>query len=195
VLVFCHHIRTAIEIGSAIDATLSSSQKKNHVKIAVNKGGKIKEEHSLFARTDKEINVAMGKFNKGKLSVLVATDKLSEGLDLHKRCTHLVHFEYSPSPLRTIQREGRLLRILGGKKEKIQRSVYIAVPFFAGTRDERLVDIMRYRLKAFDLLLGGVRDIKPEDEENGSEKIRQQVFDRVAKLCKEEKTKLRLSVN
>ncbi|MDB4986324.1 MAG: helicase, partial [Myxococcaceae bacterium] len=35
---------------------------------------------------------------------LVATDRLSEGIDLHRCCRHLVHYELSASPIRTIQR-------------------------------------------------------------------------------------------
>ena len=43
--------------------------------------------------------------------VLVTTDRLSEGVDLHRHCRHLVHYELDPSPLRVIQREGRVRRI------------------------------------------------------------------------------------
>lgn len=47
-------------------------------------------------------------------SVLVATDKLSEATDLHQACRFLVHFELPWSPLRVLQRVGRLWRIRGG---------------------------------------------------------------------------------
>ena len=43
--------------------------------------------------------------------VLVVTDKLSEGIDLHRYCRHLVHYELDPSPIRTVQRNGRLRRV------------------------------------------------------------------------------------
>lgn len=44
-------------------------------------------------------------------SVLVTTDHLSEGVDLHRWCRHLIHYELDPSPIRTIQRNGRIRRI------------------------------------------------------------------------------------
>ncbi len=34
--------------------------------------------------------------------VLVVTDKLSEGIDLHRYCRHLIHYELDPSPIRTV---------------------------------------------------------------------------------------------
>ena len=43
--------------------------------------------------------------------VLVVTDKLSEGIDLHRYCRHLIHYELDPSPIRTVQRNGRLRRV------------------------------------------------------------------------------------
>jgi ERCC4-related helicase len=42
---------------------------------------------------------------------LVVTDKLSEGIDLHRYCRHLIHYELDPSPIRTVQRNGRLRRV------------------------------------------------------------------------------------
>jgi superfamily II DNA or RNA helicase len=43
--------------------------------------------------------------------ILVTTDKLSEARDLHQACDCLVHFELPWSPLRVLQRVGRLWRI------------------------------------------------------------------------------------
>ena len=43
--------------------------------------------------------------------VLVASDRLSEGVDLHRFCRYLIHHELDPSPARIIQRNGRLRRI------------------------------------------------------------------------------------
>jgi superfamily II DNA or RNA helicase len=95
--------------------------------------------------------------------VLVATDRLSEGIDLHGYCRTIVHYELDPSPIRTIQRNGRLRRI-NGWSTQIGKPIECAYPAFGGTRDERLVEIMRGRLAAFSLLLGGAADIKLEDD-------------------------------
>ncbi len=43
--------------------------------------------------------------------VLITSDRLSESVDLHKSCNVLIHFDLDWSPLRLIQRVGRLWRI------------------------------------------------------------------------------------
>jgi ERCC4-related helicase len=87
--------------------------------------------------------------------VLVTTDRLSEGVDLHRHCRHLVHYELDPSPLRVIQREGRVRRI-DSWSCRTGKPVQVAWPALKGTRDERLVEIVANRLQQFDMLLGGV---------------------------------------
>ena len=87
--------------------------------------------------------------------VLVTTDRLSEGVDLHRYCRHLIHYELDPSPVRTLQRNGRIRRV-DSWAARTQRPIRYAYPTFVGTRDERAVDIMRQRIDAFGLRLGGV---------------------------------------
>lgn len=87
--------------------------------------------------------------------VLVTTDRLSEGVDLHRCCRHLIHYELDPSPVRTLQRNGRVRRV-GSWAALTQQPICYAYPTFGGTRDERAVSIMRQRINAFGLLLGGV---------------------------------------
>ena len=86
--------------------------------------------------------------------VFVATDKLSEGVDLHGCCRHLMHYELDPSPIRTVQRNGRVRRV-GSWSALKKEPIFIAYPALGGTRDQRLVEIMRQRLVQFDLLFGG----------------------------------------
>ena len=43
--------------------------------------------------------------------MLVTTDRLSEGVDLHRCCRHLIHYELDPSRVRTLQRNGRVRRV------------------------------------------------------------------------------------
>ena len=85
--------------------------------------------------------------------VLVVTDRLSEGVDLHRYCRYIVHYELSPSPIRIVQRNGRVRR-LGSWASTTNRPIRIVYPAFGETRDQRLVEIMKGRLKRFDLLLG-----------------------------------------
>lgn len=87
--------------------------------------------------------------------VLVTTDHLSEGVDLHRCCRHLIHYELDPSPVRTLQRNGRIRRV-GSWAALTGQPIRYAYPTFGGTRDEKAVEIMRQRINAFGLLLGGV---------------------------------------
>jgi hypothetical protein len=90
--------------------------------------------------------------------VLVATDRLSEGIDLHKCCRLLVHYEFDPSPIRIRQREGRIRRVKGWA-QRIGKPIEYAYPIFSNTRDELLVRIVKDRLERFDLLLGGASSV------------------------------------
>lgn len=95
--------------------------------------------------------------------VLITTDRLSEGVDLHRFCRHIIHHELDPSPVRTVQRNGRLRRV-NSWAARTKQPIRILYPGLQGTRDEKLVEIMRYRLLQFDLLLGGVRaDVNPDE--------------------------------
>ncbi len=98
--------------------------------------------------------------------VLVTTDRLSEGVDLHRCCRHLIHYELDPSPVRTLQRNGRVRRV-GSWAALTRQPICYAYPTFGGTRDEKAVGVMRQRINAFGLLLGGVPSL--EDDASDSE--------------------------
>jgi hypothetical protein len=98
--------------------------------------------------------------------VLVTTDRLSEGVDLHRCCRHLIHYELDPSPVRTLQRNGRVRRV-GSWAALTGQPIQYAYPTFGGTRDEKAVGVMRQRLNAFGLLLGGVPSL--DDDASDSE--------------------------
>lgn len=107
--------------------------------------------------------------------VLVVTDKLSEGIDQHRYCRHLIHYELEPSPIRTVQRNGRLRRVNSWAAATRQPILY-SYPAFQGTRDHRLVQIMKKRIDSFSLLLGGVQDFDIEEFEEVDEKWRNKVI-------------------
>jgi hypothetical protein len=106
---------------------------------------------------------------------LVVTDKLSEGVDLHRYCRHLIHYELDPSPIRTMQRNGRLRRVNSWAAVTDQPILY-AYPAFRGTRDHRLVQIMKKRIDSFSLLLGGVQDFDADEVRNSDEEWRSHVI-------------------
>ena len=65
--------------------------------------------------------------------VLVSTDSLAEGLNLHRRCFHLIHLDLPYNPNRLEQRNGRIDRY--GQRG----SPEIRYLFLAGTFEERLL--------------------------------------------------------
>ena len=107
--------------------------------------------------------------------VLIGTDRLSEGIDLHRYCRHLIHYELDPSPIRTVQRNGRLRRV-SGWAFRTKRKIRYAYPAFRGTRDYRLVQIMKKRIDSFSLLLGGVQGFEVEQVGDADEAWRSQVI-------------------
>lgn len=115
--------------------------------------------------------------------VLVATDKLSEGIDLHRYCRHLIHYELDPSPIRTVQRNGRIRRVNSWAAVTGQPIQY-AYPAFKGTRDQRLVSIMKKRIDNFSLLLGGVKGIDLAVDTETDESWRNAVIEKAKKDLK-----------
>jgi len=127
------------------------------------KFGKSHPEVFFTKQPDTVVSVFNSSFGP---DVLVTTDSLSEGVDLHRFCRHLIHHELDPSPIRTVQRNGRLRRVASWAAT-IGEPIRILYPALIGTRDEKLVEIMRQRISQFDLLLGGVRGEIDVDEVDG----------------------------
>jgi hypothetical protein len=124
--------------------------------------------HSYQAEPDTLMTVFNSPFGP---EVLVTTDRLSEGVDLHGCCRHLMHYELDPSPIRTMQRNGRVRRV-GSWASRTRKPILISYPALPQTRDVQLVKIMGRRLQQFDLLLGGVT--LPVDEHILDETIQKQ---------------------
>src|SRR5690606_27110545 len=110
---------------------------------------------------------------------LVTTDRLSEGVDLHRCCRHLIHYELDPSPVRTLQRNGRVRRV-GSWAALTGQPICYAYPTFGGTRDEQAGGVMRQRINAFGLLLGGVPTLD-DDAGEGEQSFAEKVLGRARK--------------
>lgn len=106
---------------------------------------------------------------------LVVTDKMSEGIDLHRYCRHLIHYELDPSPIRVIQRNGRIRRV-DSWAAVTRTPVLYAYPAFGGTRDHKLVRIVKNRIDSFSLLLGGVQDFDVDETDELNEHWRNEVI-------------------
>jgi ERCC4-related helicase len=138
-------------------------------------GGTQKEEKRLFIH-NQQPDVVISVFNSPfGADVLVTTDKLSEGIDLHRYCRHLIHYELDPSPIRTVQRNGRIRRVNSWAAVTGQPILY-AYPAFRGTRDYKLVQIMQKRIASFSLLLGGAKDFDVDEVVGSEEEWRNSVI-------------------
>lgn len=94
--------------------------------------------------------------------VLVCTSVGQEGIDLHRHCRHVVHYDLAWNPAVLEQRTGRADRI--GSKTFRERDaasttsrvcLEIGVPFLGGTYDERMYEELRLRAQTFEVLTGG----------------------------------------
>jgi hypothetical protein len=94
--------------------------------------------------------------------VLICTQVGQEGIDLHRHCRHVVHYDLAWNPAVLEQRTGRADRI--GSKTFRERDaaadpktvcLQIGVPFIAGTYDERMYEELRLRSQTFEVLTGG----------------------------------------
>jgi len=103
---------------------------------------------------------------------------------LHRYCRHLIHHELDPSPVRTLQRNGRVRRV-GSWAALTGQPIQYAYPTFGGTRDEKAVGVMKQRISAFGLLLGGVpslNDDTSEAEQSFAEAVLKDAVRDLAKL-------------
>lgn len=101
--------------------------------------------------------------------ILICTQVGQEGIDLHRHCRHVVHYDLAWNPAVLEQRTGRVDRI--GSKTFRERGLpggentflEVGVPFLAGTYDERMYEELRLRAQTFEVLTGG--DIGLENAE------------------------------
>jgi hypothetical protein len=125
--------------------------------------------------------------------VLICTSVGQEGIDLHRQCRHIFHYDLTWNPATLEQRTGRIDRIgclaqrerqlekrtannghgtataSNGTRDSVPHSLHyldISVPYLAGTYDERMYEELRLRSQVFEVLTGG--DLAP-DATNGKQ--------------------------
>ncbi|MSP01926.1 MAG: hypothetical protein EXR07_12880 [Acetobacteraceae bacterium] len=76
---------------------------------------------------------AASRFGESDGLILISTDSLAEGLNLHQHCFHLIHLDLPYNPNRLEQRNGRIDRY-GQRREPEIRYLYLP-----GTFEERLL--------------------------------------------------------
>jgi len=118
--------------------------------------------------------------------VLICTAVGQEGIDLHRHCRHVIHYDLAWNPAVLEQRTGRADRI-GSKtfreralaKSEILPFLEIGVPFLAGTYDERMYEELRLRAQTFEVLTGGdlATDSLESYDNNNSAELSEKTLD------------------
>jgi len=143
-IVFCRYIQTAKYLGEIfIEALKGKSYKQLHIEVITS------ELNDELRREKIEL------MNKSERRLLIATDCLSEGINLQEGFNAIIHYDLPWNPNRLEQREGRIdrfgqqspsvevallygsnnpidgvvLEVLLRKAREIRRSIGIAVPF------------------------------------------------------------------
>lgn len=101
------------------------------------------------ALTPRERQARLTAFNRGERRILLATDAVSEGLNLHHHCRLVVTAELPWTPLRLEQRVGRVDRI--GQQRRVHAIHLVA----GGTAEESTVERLQSRAAAAESVLGG----------------------------------------
>lgn len=95
--------------------------------------------------------------------ILICGKVAQEGIDLHRHCGHVVHYDLAWNPATLEQRTGRIDRI-GSRTQRLRQlgtgatsdlRLEVSAPYLAGTYDERMFEELRLRAQTFEVLLGG----------------------------------------
>lgn len=90
--------------------------------------------------------------------VLVASSVMSEGVDLHQDCRHIVHHDLDWNPSTLEQRTGRIDRIRS-KAERTGQPIVVYEPYLAGTHDEKMFRVVKDRERWFGVVMGETPDL------------------------------------
>jgi superfamily II DNA/RNA helicase len=111
--------------------------------------------------------------------ILVASEVLAEGLDLHLDCRHVIHHDLSWNPSTLEQRTGRVdrLRCLA---EQEGRSIQVYLPYLEGTADEKMYRVVMDRMRWFQVIMGE----RYEVDERSTERLENRISfpDEAAKM-------------
>jgi hypothetical protein len=107
--------------------------------------------------------------------ILICGQIAQEGIDLHRHCSHVGHYDLAWNPATLEQRTGRVDRI-GSRTQRLRQlqpeevvvsstdapvadavpeCLVVDTPYLAGTYDERMFEELRLRAQTFEVLLGG----------------------------------------
>lgn len=85
--------------------------------------------------------------------ILIASSVMSEGVDLHLHCRHVIHHDLDWNPSSLEQRTGRIDR-LGAKAEHCGHPIKVYLPYLEGCQDEKLFRVVMDRERWFGVVMG-----------------------------------------
>ncbi len=91
--------------------------------------------------------------------ILVTSNVLAEGVDLHLNCRHVIHHDLCWNPSTLEQRTGRIDRI-GAKAERCGKPIHLYLPYIAETQDEKMYRVVMDRERWFSIVMG--ENYKPD---------------------------------
>lgn len=156
------------ELGTMRHALYDATRSRNQGFVALVKGG---GDDGARERTFTGFNTPLTP------EVLICTSVGQEGIDLHRHCRNVVHYDLAWNPAVIEQRTGRVDRI--GSKTARERDaaapgpdrdacvLHVGVPFLAGTYDERMYEELRLRAQTFEVLTGG--DVSADNVEGADD--------------------------
>jgi hypothetical protein len=84
--------------------------------------------------------------------ILICSQVMGEGVDLHRYCRHVIHHDLDWNPSSIEQRTGRVDRL--GCKAEGRHPIPVYLPYLAGTADERQYRVMTDRESWFRIVMG-----------------------------------------
>jgi hypothetical protein len=148
-----------------------ASRRLSHLTAALRKGERVQFVHGSVG-PDTQQNAVDGFNTPLYPEVLIATELLGEGLDLHRFCRRVIHHDLPWNPAKLEQRTGRVDRI-GSLAERLRdRSdadtepagdIDVWLPYMNGTYDETIFLRVMARRREFRCVLGN----RPEWEHEG----------------------------
>ena len=85
--------------------------------------------------------------------ILIASSVMSEGVDLHLHCRHIIHHDLDWNPSSLEQKTGRIDR-LGAKAEHCGHPIKVYLPYLEGCQDEKLFRVVMDRERWFGVVMG-----------------------------------------
>lgn len=102
--------------------------------------------------------------------ILVTSSVMSEGVDLHLNCRHVIHHDLAWNPSNLEQRTGRVDRI-GAKAEHAGKPIHVYLPYVAETQDEKMYRVVMDRENWFNVVMGGTIATDAQTTEKLAERI------------------------